>query len=421
MLVDLQAGKAAPRRAGRGDGKAGPPKHETSMTGDGGNGSPASGDAAPAEDSASGAQQPAPKTEDSSARRGDAAACSAGGGAGPQSASKSAVPDAAPHPSSACVSGACAVLNGPAGLASAAGLDVSDRSGREPAAAHAASTTPATQPGHDQRQRWGSDAALTSVPGSRQVIPAVSRSEAPASGGKRTASKLAPSSTGDTQASGAVPVWTQPDAEPQNATPGERSTAPVSTALVRATPASKKAVIVHNPSAEAGRTQLPPPPQQRRNADGMEGRPTTADAAPSESPSENGNKSRSNGTASQQPDSTSLEVGSDGPAESQQGGAHADGDDGGQADGQAAKCSGLPYTWSQASTAALKLHISMPERVHPAAAFGAVSTCRHVRTLSGTTSRACLTLQSPPCEPAYISRSILCRQQSKYFYGKGSQ
>jgi len=353
-LVALQAGKPAPRGAGRGNGKAGPPEHETSMAGGGGNGSAAPGDAAPGTD---GAAEPV-QTNNAASRRADAAHHSAEGGAGTESASLSEVPDAAPQPSKACVSGTCAAaLNGPAGLASAAGLDVSSQSGCEPDSVHAAS---ATEPEHSQRQRGGSNTALTAVSGSRQVIAAASGGEPPARGGERTRTpaKLAPSSTDVAHAAraGAVPVWTTPPhAEPQNVSAGEKSTVPVSTAVVRATPASK-AVIVHKPSVETGTPQRPPPlqrqQQQRRIADGVEVRPTTAEARPND-PIAAGNKSDANGNASERLDRASLlEIGPDGPTASQQGAAHADGDDGGQAGDQAEKCVHLPYTWSQASMAA---------------------------------------------------------------------
>ncbi len=231
LFAKPQAGKAAHRGVGRGEGKPGLPGHETSTTGDGGNGS-SPGDAAPSTDAAtSGAQQP---EKNSPARRSDA--CSAGGGAGTESASKSVPPIAAPHLSNACVSGTCAALDGPACLASAAGLDVSKHPGQKPAVAYAASMTPATQPEHDQRQGRGSATALTTVPGSRQVIPAASHSETIARSGSRTQTpvELAPSSKGDAQAerAGAVPVWTQPVAESQNASGGKESVVPVGKALV---------------------------------------------------------------------------------------------------------------------------------------------------------------------------------------------
>ena len=398
-LVQLQAGKAVPRGAGRGVGKAGPSGREPCIAGDGGNGA-GLGDATSFTDGASGAELPGQKIGNAATQSVDAAGGSAGAGGGAKSTSQHASCDAALRSGSPRVSGTAVLcttaLNSPAGFAAAARLDAS-ACGDQPAAAHAVQTKP------EETQRQGrtlSETALTTVHAIRQVIPAAWRCTAVAPGGScsQTPSRLARSGTGYAEAAhaGAVPVWSQPDGEPQSASSGQQSTVPVSTAVVRATPASK-AVIVHKPLVQAGAPQPPPPQQQQLGgiANGLKGCSAKADAALHDPPCAGSIPGFTNGNVSEQPDSSSPEVGTDGSAASQMGGAHEDGSDDGWAHGECEKCVELPYTWSQARHSPLLLQFVIPR----------LQLCR----LALASRRHCIQcLQRPPAHDPHRVASM-CR------------
>ena len=361
----MQGSKAAPSGDDRGGGhtaQTGLPPYDVSTAGDGGDGGPR-GAATTSTDGAAGGDRPEQTAGTASARRALASGGSAAEGAGKESASLAALSGAA-HTGSRCESRQSTAQNGPAGLAAAVeppAQDATDTGCKLTAGPVVHMTTAQTE--RDRPQWQKSQTALTTIPGSRQVIAAAPHDAAAVRKGSCSWTELAQNGTTDALAAagGAVPVWTQPAADSEDALGAEENTAPASTALIRSSPLSKAVMeLKHSPAGGAPK-QL----NQGSNAKGVgAGLSTRVTASPQSAM--NGD-ARGQDAVVEQLDSSSTDDETDGSAASQGQSAGKELADGDDSDGGLA-CAGvgtgpdLPYAWSQVSTAvfAIRLHLTPP-------------------------------------------------------------
>ena len=292
-----------------------------------------------------------------------------------ESASQAASPGAVVRCNRSSANGKPTALNGPAGLAAAAKL-YAEHANCEPASGPAVDSPSAAQQERDQPHHQELENALTTIPGSRQVVSAGHHQLRPGSGKPVPAGKAKDAATDGS----AVPVWTQVDASSKASSGSEGDAGPASTALIRADPGSTAVIQVKQGSTVACQ-------RQHSNARGRGNCPPAAANAANRLPPATENELPAHSKESEQLECSPGGSGEPDSAECQIGQQPADGKagDDGLAHEQEDECAGLPSTWSQASTGVSAarchelMHTQCAQQMRPTGWFqeGAASAVAH--------------------------------------------